>query len=54
MKKLYMSVSKAFNNHFIEFSDHFDPRQYLGDAREYVKDIVKHKIIEVLGCNNKI
>ena len=31
----------------------FDPRIYLGQARIAVKDMVKHKIINVLGSNDK-
>ena len=34
--------------------DHFDPRQYVGDGRAYVKQLVKHKITDVLGSNDKI
>lgn len=32
----------------------FDPRTYLGQARVAVKDMVKHKIINVLGSENKV
>lgn len=32
---------------------HFDPRQYLKPARELVSEIVRHKIINVLGCSGK-
>ena len=31
----------------------FDPRTYLGQARVAVKEMVKHKIINVLGSENK-
>lgn len=31
----------------------FDPRKYLGPAREAIKELVKHKIINVLGCAGK-
>lgn len=31
----------------------FDPRDYLKPAREYIKEVVKHKLIHVLGCNGK-
>ena len=34
-------------------TDHFDPRQYLGDARAMMKEIVKHKIVNVLGSAGK-
>ena len=31
----------------------FDPRQYLKPARENIKQLVKHKLINVLGCDGK-
>ncbi len=31
----------------------FDPREYLKPARAYIKEIVKHKLVHVLGCNGK-
>ncbi len=31
----------------------FDPREYLKVGRQYVKDVVAHKIKEVLGCEGK-
>ena len=34
--------------------DVFDPRTYLKPAREYVKQLVKHKIVDVLGSDNKL
>ncbi len=33
--------------------EEFDPRKYLGPARESLKELYKHKIINVLGSNNK-
>ncbi|NLL72305.1 MAG: class II fructose-1,6-bisphosphate aldolase [Clostridiales bacterium] len=30
---------------------HFDPRQYLTPARDNIKALVKHKIVNVLGCS---
>jgi fructose-bisphosphate aldolase class II len=32
----------------------FDPRKYLGPAREAIKNMVKHKIRDVLNCSNTI
>ncbi len=32
---------------------HFDPRQYLTPARQNIKDLVRHKILDVLGSANK-
>jgi fructose-bisphosphate aldolase, class II len=31
----------------------FDPRKYLSPARDAIREIVEHKIVEVLGCNGK-
>jgi fructose-bisphosphate aldolase class II len=36
-----------------DYPDKFDPRDYLGSAREGIKSIVRHKIVNVLGCDNK-
>ena len=33
--------------------DYFDPRQYLKPARENIKKIVRHKIVDVLGSDGK-
>ena len=32
----------------------FDPRGYLKVGRQYVKDLVKDKILNVLGSNDKL
>ncbi len=39
--------------HFMEHPDHFDPRQYLTDARAAIQTMVEHKIVNVLGCAGK-
>lgn len=44
------TIRKYFNDHPADF----DPRQYLKPARENIKNLVKHKIIDVLGSNDKI
>ena len=31
----------------------FDPRQYLKPARQAIKELVTHKIVDVLGCDGK-
>ena len=36
-----------------EHPEKFDPREYLKVGRQYVKDVVAHKITEVLGCAGK-
>ena len=50
---LRLSFTAAVRKHFFEHPDHFDPRQYLGDARAMMKEEVKRKIIEVLGSADK-
>jgi fructose-bisphosphate aldolase class II len=34
--------------------DYFDPRQYGKVARQYMTDMYKHKIVDVLGSDNKL
>ncbi len=51
---LRLGMTAGIRQHFSEHPEHFDPRQYIGDGRKYVKDIVHHKIINVLGSENKI
>jgi len=38
---------------FVESPAEFDARKYLGPARSAIKEMVKHKIVNVLGCNQK-
>ena len=39
---------------FVETPEVFDPRTYLGKGRMAVKEMVKHKIVNVLGSENKM
>ena len=50
---LRVAFTAAIRKHFAEHPDHFDPRQYLGDARAMMKELVKHKIVNVLGSAGK-
>lgn len=50
---LRLACTAAIRKHFNEHPDHFDPRQYLGDARANIKAIVRNKLVNVLGCNGK-
>ena len=43
------TIRKFFNEH----PEKFDPREYLKPARANIKELVKHKIVDVLGCDNK-
>jgi fructose-bisphosphate aldolase class II len=38
---------------FVEKPGEFDPRNYLGPARDKLKELYKHKVENVLGSNNK-
>lgn len=49
-----LAMTGNIRKYFAEHPDHFDPRQYLKPARQAVKDMVKHKILYVLGSDNKI
>ena len=51
---LRLGMTAGIRQHFAQHPDHFDPRQYITDGRQYVKDIVAHKIINVLGSDGKI
>jgi fructose-bisphosphate aldolase class II len=46
-----LAMTGTIRKYFNDNPAHFDPRQYLGPAREAVKGMVKHKILNVLGCN---
>ena len=50
---LRVAFTAAIRKHFVSEPSHFDPRQYLTDARNNMKEMVKHKIIDVLGSENK-
>ena len=50
---LRLAFTAMIRKHFAEHPDHFDPRQYLTDARTALRDMVRHKLVDVLGCNGK-
>ena len=49
-----LAMTATIRQYMAEHPDHFDPRQYLKPARQPVKDMVAHKLVHVLGSNNKI
>ena len=49
-----LAMTAAIRKHFAEHPEHFDPRQYLTPAREEMKELYIHKIVKVLGSNNKL
>ena len=50
---LRLAFTGEIRKHLAEHPDHFDPRQYLTDARDGIRQMVRHKIVNVLGCNGK-
>ncbi|MDD4610024.1 MAG: class II fructose-bisphosphate aldolase, partial [Bacteroidaceae bacterium] len=49
-----LAMTAAVREVFAKQPSEFDPRKYLGPARENMKKLYKHKIIEVLGSDNKL
>ncbi len=50
---LRLAMTASIRQYLSEHPDHFDPRQYLKPGKENIKYMVKHKIVNVLGCNGK-
>ena len=50
---LRLAFTAAIRKYMAENPSHFDPRQYLKPARESVMDVVRHKLVNVLGCAGK-
>lgn len=50
---LRLAMTGTIRKYMAENPSHFDPRQYLGPAREAIKNMVMHKIETVLGSKNK-
>ena len=44
-----LAMTAAIRKHFAEHPGDFDPRQYLGPAREELKKMYMHKCVDVLG-----
>ena len=51
---LRLAMTGTIRKYFNDNPSHFDPLQYLKPARANIKELVKHKIIDVLGSNDKI
>ena len=50
---LRLAMTGTIRKYFNEHPGDFDPRQYLKPARAAIKELVKHKITDVLGCAGK-
>ena len=49
-----LAMTAAIRKVFVESPAEFDPRKYLGPAREKLKNLYVHKIYNVLGSNDKM
>ena len=50
---LRLAMTACIRQYFNAHPEHFDPRQYLAPARDAIREMVKHKIVDVLGCDGK-
>ena len=50
---LRLAMTGTIRQFFNEHPDKFDPREYLKPARANIKVLVRHKLVDVLGCNGK-
>ncbi|MCL2383040.1 MAG: class II fructose-1,6-bisphosphate aldolase [Oscillospiraceae bacterium] len=51
---LRLAMTAKIRQHFVENPADFDPRKYLGPARDAIKEMVRRKIKDVLGSDNKL
>ena len=47
---LRLAMTGTIREFFNEHPDKFDPREYLKPARANIKELVRHKLVDVLGC----
>ena len=50
---LRLAMTGTIRQFFDEHPDKFDPREYLKPARANIKELVRHKLRDVLGCAGK-
>lgn len=51
---LRLAITASIREFFVENPSEFDPRKYLGPARDAIKGMVQHKIKDVLGSSGKL
>ncbi|HBG38583.1 MAG TPA: fructose-bisphosphate aldolase, partial [Clostridiaceae bacterium] len=51
---LRLAMTATIREYFAKHPEDFDPRKYLGPARDAIKEMVKHKIKDVLGSSNTL
>ena len=47
---LRLAMTGTIRKFMAEHPDKFDPREYLKPARANIRELVKHKLVDVLGC----
>ena len=50
---LRLAMTGTIRRFMSEHPDKFDPREYLKPARQAIKEMVAHKLVDVLGCDHK-
>ena len=50
---LRLAMTGTIRQFFDEHPEKFDPREYLKPARANIKELVRHKLVNVLGCAGK-
>ena len=50
---LRLAMTGTIRKFMVEHPDKFDPREYLKPARANIKELVRHKLVDVLGCAGK-
>ena len=50
---LRLAMTATIREYFTLHPADFDPRQYLSPAREATKEMVRRKLVNVLGCNGR-
>lgn len=50
---LRLTMTGTIRKYFNDNPSHFDPREYLKPARANIVETVRHKLVDVLGCNGK-
>jgi fructose-bisphosphate aldolase class II len=51
---LRLAMTATIREYFVKHPEDFDPRKYLAPARTAIKDMVSHKIKDVLGSANRL
>ena len=50
---LRLAMTGTLRKYLYEHPEDFDPRKYMGPCRNAIREMVRHKIVDVLGCNGK-